>query len=89
MAIEQTWADTPLTRCATASLPLLVEAHTRLYGIAAPRASRIADRIARALEELIEVAGEVEGYGNTWCGGEMGELAAKIRAATKEYNFVD
>ena len=82
------WADTPLTRCAAASLPLLIEAHTRLHGVAAPQASRIADRIAAAMADLIDIAGEVEAYGNKWCDGDMGKLAESLRNATAEFNKV-
>ena len=84
MAQKPAWADSPLTRCASASLPLLIEAHTRLYGLAAPQASRIADRIGHAMAELIDIAGEVEAYGNKWCGGDIGELAESLRNATAE-----
>jgi hypothetical protein len=80
-----TWTDTPLTRCATASLPVLLRAHDVMHGLAAPRASRIAERISAALEELIECAGDAEAYGNTWSGGEMGEIAAAAREATREW----
>ena len=88
MSITQTWIDTPLTRCSAAALPLLIEAHGQLYGLAAPQASRIADKIAALLEEIIEVAGDIEVYGNKWNGGIMGDLAAGIREATKEYNAI-
>ena len=83
-----THIDNPLTRSAAAVLPLLIEAHDRLYGLAAPQASRIADRIANALAELIDIGGEVEAYGNKWEGGRMGKLAAEIRTATAGYNQI-
>ena len=87
--MSKTWEDTPLTRCSAAALPLLIEAHGRLYGIAAPQASRIADRIAALMEEIIEVGAEVEYYGNKWCESAMADLAAKIRNATYEYNRIN
>jgi hypothetical protein len=82
------WADSPLTRCASASLPLLIEAQTRLHGVAAPQASQIAERIGAALADLIDIAGEVEAYGNKWCDGDMGHLAESLRTATAEYNRI-
>jgi hypothetical protein len=82
------WADTPATRCSVAALPLLVEAHTRLHGVAAPHASRIAERIGALLDSIIDVAGDVEAYGNKWCAGDMGELARRVREATREYNAI-
>jgi hypothetical protein len=83
-----TWTDTPLTRCAAAALPLLITAHGELHGVAAPRASALADRIGAAMALLIDIAGDVEAYGNRWTGGEIGELAEKLRAATAEYNGI-
>lgn len=83
-----TWTDTPLTRCATAALPLLIEAQDLLHGVAAPKAGAIAERISNALALLIDIAGDVEAYGNRWTGGEIGELAEKLRAATAEYNVI-
>ena len=85
-------ATYPIETCSLASLPLLIEARERLYSLAAPQASRIADRISAALEEIIECAGDVEVYGNKWCGGDMltrstiGDLAAKLNAVTKEWS---
>lgn len=86
--MSKPWEDTPLTRCAAGALPLLIEAHGRLYGIAAPQASRIADRIAALLEEIIECGAEIECYGNKWCESAMSDLAAKLRAACYEYNKI-
>lgn len=83
-----TYSDSPLTRSATAVLPLLIEAHGRLYGLAAPKASRLADRIGDALATLIDIAGDVEAYGNKWCGGDMERLATQLREATREYHGV-
>lgn len=82
------WADSPLTRCAAASLPLLIEAHGKLHGVAAPQASHLSQQIANLLWELIEVAGSVEAYGNKWADGDIGELARKIREATAEFNRI-
>ena len=83
-----THSDTPLTRCATASLPVLLRAHDALHSLAAPRASRIAERIGAALEELISCAEDVEAYGSTWTGGDMGEIAADARTATREWQAI-
>jgi hypothetical protein len=80
-----TWSDTPLTRCATASLPHLIRAHDLLHGLAAPQAARLSERIAAALADLIDIAGDVECYGNKWYGGEIGEIAHALRVATAEY----
>lgn len=79
-------AQYPIETCSLASLPLLIEARERLLHLAAPQASRIADRISAALEELIECAGDVEAYGNRWAGGDIAELAARCNAATKEWS---
>ena len=82
-------SDTPLTRCAAAAVPLLIEAHTELHGLAAPKASRLANRIGGLLAELIEVASDVEAYGKQWSAQTtLADLAAKLRAATAEYNQV-
>ena len=86
--MTNTWDDTPLTRSAAAALPVLIEAHAVLHGLAAPKASRIADRIAALLEQIIECAGDVQAYGNTWCGGEMGEIADRAFEATREYEGI-
>lgn len=88
MTTTQTWINTPLTRCSAAALPLLIEAHGYLSGVAAPQASRLADKISDLLQEVIDLAGDVEAYGNKWDGGTMGDLAAQIREATKEYNSI-
>lgn len=88
MPITQTWIDTPLTRCSAAALPLVIEAHGILHGLAAPQASRIAEKISALLEGIIDVAGDIEAYGNKWTGGRTGELAALIREATREYNAI-
>lgn len=76
----------PIETCSLASLPLLIEARERLYSLAAPQASRIADRISAALEEIIECAGDVEVYGSRWTGGDIAELAARCSTATKEWS---
>lgn len=76
--------NTPLTNSALRVLPLLIEAEDRLCDLASPQASRLSERIAKALYELIEVAEDVEAYGNKWTGS-MEEIAGKIRAATLEY----
>ena len=78
----------PIDTCPPKVLPLLIEARERLLHVAAPQASQIADRIGRALEALIDVAGDVEAYGNKWTGGRMEELAAQIREATRDWNDV-
>lgn len=82
------WEDTPLTRCAAASLPLLIEAHGRMHGIAAPQATRIAERISALLAEIIEVSAEVECYGAKWCESAMSDLSVKLREANYEYNRI-
>lgn len=82
------WTDTPFTRCSTAAFPLLVDAHGRLYGLAAPKASDLAHRIALLMEQVIDLSGEVEAYANKWCGGHMGQLGNKLREATAEYNAI-
>jgi hypothetical protein len=78
----------PIETCPPKVLPLLIEARERLHRLAAPQASAIADRIGAALEALIDVAGDVECYGNKWTGGRMEEIAAQIREATREWNDV-
>jgi hypothetical protein len=86
--MTNTWNDTPLTRSATAALPVLIDALPLLHGFAAPKASRIADRIAELLEQIIECAGDVQAYGNTWRGGGMGGIAARAWEATREYDEI-
>ena len=86
--MANTWDDTPLTRCATAALPVLIDAHSLLHGIAAPKATRIAERIAGLLEQIIDCAGDVQAYGNTWIGGGGRELADRAFAATAEYDGI-
>ena len=66
-------------------LPLLIEARKILRPLGAPKACRLEADITAALEQLINVATDVEAYGNKWCGGSMGELADKIRDATREW----
>jgi hypothetical protein len=63
-------------------------ADTPLTRGAAPRASDLATRIAALLESVIDLAGDVQAYGNKWCGGTMGELATKLREATREYDSI-
>ena len=80
--------DSPLTRCSAAALPLIIQAHDVLHSLAAPKASKLADRISALLEEIINVAGDVAAYGNSWVGGDMGKIADSIRLATKDYNDI-
>jgi hypothetical protein len=75
----------PIDTCPRAVLPLLIEAKARLHRLGAPQAGAIADRISVALENLIDVAADVEAYGNKWGGGRMGELAEEIRLATRSW----
>ena len=86
--MSNTWDDTPLTRCATAALPVLIDAHSLFHGLAAPKATRIAERIATLLEQIIDCAGDVQAYGNSWTGGGGRELADRAAAATAEYDGV-
>ena len=80
--------DCPLTRCASAAMPHLLEARDRLHSLAAPKAGRIAERIDDLLEQIIHLAGDVEAYGNTWTGGDMERIATSCREATAEYNGI-
>lgn len=86
--MPRTWTDTPLTRCSAAAFPLLIKAHDSLHGVAAPQASRLADKIADLMDAAIQLAGEVEAYGNKWDGGTMGDLAVALRDATSEFNRI-
>ena len=83
-----TWTDTPLTRSAVAALPVLIDAHAYLHGLASSHASSISDRIANLLEQIIECTGDVEAYGSKWCGGTMGGIADRAREATREYDAI-
>ena len=84
-AAPNTWPYTPLTRSAAAALPVLIDAHAILHGYS-PKASRISDRIANLLEQIIDCTGDVEAYANKWSGG-MG-LADRAREATREYDAI-
>jgi len=89
MTMPNTWDNTPLTRGATAALPVLIDAHAYFYGLAAPKASRIAERIAGLLEQIIDCAGDVQAYGNScWTGGRGRELADRAHEATSEYDKI-
>ncbi len=75
----------PIETIPVAILPLLIEARGRLHGLGAPQASRIAERIGEVLEALIDVAADVESYGNKWTGGSLSEIAAALSVATREW----
>ena len=80
--------DYPINTCSLAALPLLIQARDRLDKLAAPQASGIAYEIGLLLEQIIELAGVVEAYGNKWTGGEIGKIADKLNAATIAYHGV-
>jgi len=75
----------PIDTIPTAVLPLLIEARKILRPLASPRARNLEYEINAVLEQIIQVATDVEAYGNKWCSGRMGELADKIRDATREW----
>ena len=86
--MANTWDDTPMTRCATAALPVLIDAHAYFHGLGAPKATRIAERIAGLLEQIIDCAGDVQAYGNSWTGGRGRVLADRAYEATREYDKI-
>ena len=83
-----TVAGTPLTRSAVAALPVLIDARAYLREIAAPQATRIADRIAALLEQIVDLTGDVQAYCNKWHGDKDSELAHRAREATCEYDSI-
>ena len=83
-----TVTGTPLTRSAAAALPVLLDAHAHLRGVAAPQSSRLAYRIASLLEQIIWCAADVQAYGDKWTGGGMKEIADRAREATREYEGI-
>ena len=75
----------PIDTVPLAILPLLIEAKNELHSYGAPQASRIAERISTILTDLIDVAADVEAYGNKWIGGKMEDIATALNIATKEW----
>jgi hypothetical protein len=78
---------TPLDQSATTLLPLLLRARGKLSALAAPKAEKLSDRIFVLLEQMVDVAEDVELYCDKWrTPSDMETLAADIRLAIKEYN---
>jgi hypothetical protein len=77
---------TPLTRCAVAVLPVLIEARDKLNSLGPVR---LATRITAALVTLVEdLAQDSESYSRTWGGADQSwiDLADRLQQATAEYN---
>ena len=84
MTLSSHFLDTPLTRCAVASLPVLIEARAHLIGLAAPQASRLEERIGDLLDQIVYCAGLVHAYGNKWPAGAIKKIADRACEATRE-----
>ena len=81
---------TPLTRCAVAALPVLIEARDKLNSLGpVRRAELLATRITAALVTLVEdLAQDSESYCRTRGGADQSwiDLADRLQQATAEYN---
>lgn len=83
------WIGSPMEQAARSVFPLLIEADHVLYGLAAPRASELSQRVSAVLETVTDLAGDIEAYGNTWSGGGLGGIALRINTATKPLWEID
>jgi len=79
----------PIETCSAAALPLLIDARRYLYALAAPKASRLEERITAILADIIYLSSDVVAYENRWGGdSEFRALAGKLADATAEYDRI-
>ena len=73
---------------ALAALPVLVHAELHLRRLAAPQADELSWRLLAVFEDLINLAGDVEGYGRRWDGGKLAAITAPLAAMLAAYERV-